>query len=489
MSAKLRLEQLEDRTTPAIIVSLVDGDGYDNLGGVVAINDAGQVAFSARPNPGTESYNYLADGETVEQFPNGVVAINNLGEFATIPSGTGVTNPAFRGSGRSINDSGVVVFAGQLAGEWGIFTSDGITTQTVHTSGASPDFLELWITNNGDVLWVGTDNNLHIWDGISESTFDFGGLQPTSLSLVISVAANGMVGFYGEGGIYTWDGSNINAVATSADGFSSFFIGPETDVAVNDLGQVAFTATRNNGTRGIFLDGELVIAIGEPLFGSTVARFNSATGSGTWLNNSGQIGLAVELADNRQFIILAELDEFQPSSPESLASEPSSPINAFIITALLESEAESATAVSEGTTYTLAGTPEDRFVSITLGMATGPLTVAARSSGSGGISMEGVIDPGQEAILEVQLPDGTWSVVGTATADSQGKYQFSNMPAGTYRVRVRTPMMILPRQEDELDVAFGEWRPGDGVSAGSVASLIGGTMAARELRRKNGRRG
>jgi hypothetical protein len=87
-------------------------------------------------------------------------------------------------------------------------------------------------------------------------------------------------------------------------GFESFF--SVTEVALSDSGTVAFLLTGDN-TAGVFTGpdpvADKVLAIGDPLCGSTVTAVNFQRYG---INASDQLALAVELADSRALIVRAE---------------------------------------------------------------------------------------------------------------------------------------------------------------------------------------
>jgi hypothetical protein len=91
---------------------------------------------------------------------------------------------------------------------------------------------------------------------------------------------------------------NNNAASAFSDLFAP---------SINDLGSVAFLADLKKGGSGIFTGPDpaanKVIAIGDPLFGSTVTALQF---SSQGLNNSGQVAFWASLADGRQVIVRAD---------------------------------------------------------------------------------------------------------------------------------------------------------------------------------------
>jgi hypothetical protein len=97
----------------------------------------------------------------------------------------------------------------------------------------------------------------------------------------------------------------IRTVLDSNGAFARFGLAP----GLNARGQIAFQGTTNSGLIGIFTGGDpvadRVIAVGDPLDGSTVSAFDPLSFSSS-LNNSGQIAFLVHLADGRTGVYRAD---------------------------------------------------------------------------------------------------------------------------------------------------------------------------------------
>ncbi len=93
----------------------------------------------------------------------------------------------------------------------------------------------------------------------------------------------------------------MTAVDTSSP-FASF-----RGVLLNKKGTIVFYATPRGGELGVFTgpdpQSDRLIAIGAPLFGSTVVDFALNPVS---INDAGQIAIRVKLADERQFVLRAD---------------------------------------------------------------------------------------------------------------------------------------------------------------------------------------
>jgi hypothetical protein len=76
---------------------------------------------------------------------------------------------------------------------------------------------------------------------------------------------------------------------------------------INNNGLLVFFATPVERSLGVFCGkdplADRIVAIGDPLFGSTVADFALNPVS---LNDLGQLAIRIKLADDRQFIIRAD---------------------------------------------------------------------------------------------------------------------------------------------------------------------------------------
>ncbi len=108
----------------------------------------------------------------------------------------------------------------------------------------------------------------------------------------------------GGQGVFTSSGGSITTIATTSGSFSGF---EDQGPAINASGLVAFQASLDSGGEGIFVGpdsvADKVIAIGDPLFDSTVSFLSFGLGEG--LNDSGQIAFRAVLADGTFTIVRA----------------------------------------------------------------------------------------------------------------------------------------------------------------------------------------
>lgn len=321
-----------------------------------AFNDAGQVAFYGELtdnsifNPGVSRDIFLGDGVTEptriaregQDSPSGDGAIfafeppvlNNAGQVAfegeILISGGNRLGGIFRsdeaiglaeiaregeaspdGNGKfsgfrniMLNDSGQVVFRGELTGtngdagdDTGIFVGDGATglTQIAREGQAAPD-------DNGSFSQFHF-SRLPVVNGVGQVAF-LGGLIGTSH------------GASDDTGIFLGDGiTDPMQIAregqASPDGNGSFAL--LTDPVLNNAGQVAFASLITDNDLGIFLYDDLhgmikVVREGDSFLGSTLTNlffFSSQESSG--LNDLGQIAFRFDLADGRSGIAIASL--------------------------------------------------------------------------------------------------------------------------------------------------------------------------------------
>ena len=119
----------------------------------------------------------------------------------------------------------------------------------------------------------------------------------------------------GSSGIFTGNGGAVTTIVDDSGVFG--MLGPTT---INNEGSVVFGASLDTREYGIFTGADpindKVIAIGDPLFGSTVTRLNFSNG----LNNSGQIAFLAELADGTEGVFVAEPEPLEPEPVPEPAS-------------------------------------------------------------------------------------------------------------------------------------------------------------------------
>jgi len=256
-------KSINDLSNQVATGSFVSAPGINKQGTTVYVagNSDGTSAIQTKSSSGVTSTIASTSGNSnFSNFLLGGLDVNRGdGPFAKY------TLPA-------INDKGAVAFNANLKdGGKGIFVSDGSSPNTVIAE-----------TNNGPF---------------------------TYLSLP-SINNNGTVAFnagFTTGGaaiLKNTDGNLTTVVDTSS---GSIFKDFKSDVALNQQGDVAFLADLNDGSTAIYTATgsglEKVIAVGDPLDGSTVTNLFVAH---TGLNNNGQIAFDAVLANGGQEVFRAD---------------------------------------------------------------------------------------------------------------------------------------------------------------------------------------
>ncbi len=356
---------IADSSTPGFGNGFQAYSSNGPFGRTIALNDNGLVAFYSNSlgihvgnggpvrliaGPANGYLTWLARG------PNTWVSLNNSGQVAFVGGGTsptgvpfgvwrsdGLTSTLIEESGNNytfstvgpeaaINDQGQVAYVRRNTDQNpGVFLDDGVTQTKIVGRFEDPNYFQILgaraVNNAGQVAFFGDepqDNFAQVFRGdrssISEialvgpdfstlATLDMG--RRTALE-TLAINASGLVAFWGKDadgdeGIFLNDGTGFTTYVDESDGFATF--GHWTDgshvIALNDLGSTAFLGTTLGGTRALF-DGpspdDIVIAMGDPLFGSTVADlFLGHEG----LNDAGQLAFFARVADGREFIIRA----------------------------------------------------------------------------------------------------------------------------------------------------------------------------------------
>lgn len=108
----------------------------------------------------------------------------------------------------------------------------------------------------------------------------------------------------GSRGIFTSNGGGFTTIFDTSELFSSLSL-----IAINNNGAVVFEAVFDTGEYGIFTGADpvadKVIAIGDPLFGSTVTSLGF---SDKGFNDAGQFAFLAQLADGSSGIFIADPD-------------------------------------------------------------------------------------------------------------------------------------------------------------------------------------
>jgi hypothetical protein len=173
-------------------------------------------------------------------------------------------------SAPDINDLGEVAYFAEYSGGTGIFRGPDPSTDTIADSGGpfAGFGLDVSINDAGTVAFV--------------ASLDVGG-----------------------GGVFIGPDPATDTVADSSGAYSVL-----STPSINEAGTVAFSAELDAGGRGIFTGPDpvtdKVIAIGDPLFGSTVTSVNFLSSG---LNDAGDVAFSYSLANFRHGIAIAVVPE------------------------------------------------------------------------------------------------------------------------------------------------------------------------------------
>lgn len=296
--------------------------------GAPAINNAGLLAFATKGGPEPQqpiaTGLLVGDGGSPElvaiHFDLNSLALNNSGQLAYLGADQNLHLAVLRyGSGSSqviagapdygdfnatilppplqINDAGQVLFdAGssvQPSGRYA-FVSDGITTTPIMRA----DYGEA--INNLGVVAISTLTQIVAVPPVGPTTVlitsppagyaYIGYMQTNDVGDLLTVAYNG-----GNLALFKYH----NGVPTlMTDDLTTWF-------DINNSGAVAFLG-KLNGITGIYTGpnsiGDRVVAIGDPLFGSSVTNLRFG---GDGLNDLGQLGFYYELANGEHGVAMA----------------------------------------------------------------------------------------------------------------------------------------------------------------------------------------
>lgn len=314
--------------------------------GPAAINDSGMVVFYGTLQTGGNGI-YLWDGgspitvtDTTGPFTSlditptinngGTVAFNgytnagnwevnswNSGTIVTIYDDTGMFS--FLGS-PDINDSGTIAFyAGLDVGSDGIFSGNGGPTTTIADSGSFDIFHGKPAINNSDsVAFIAnpadtTDQGVFLGSGgpittVADTSGLFNGFSDgVALNDGTVVAFQATFDTLGgeQHGIFTAHDGDVTPI-TDSSGLFDGFLNP----TVNDLGEIAFSASFDAGGGGIFTGADpvldKVIEIGDTLDGLIVTGISfGEIGGNHGLNNAGQLAFWARLSDGNVGLYLA----------------------------------------------------------------------------------------------------------------------------------------------------------------------------------------
>lgn len=316
-----------------------------------AINDLGQVAFTAFTDEGVQmiiraeedgTLTTIADDTGRFQFFGANPSINNLGQVsfaAGLAKGgeailvskvkslktvarTESADFNFFGFNTSLNNRGEVVFTAELDEQFGFdegtFVGDG-KVRTIYLASTS-QFLgtdtRRSINDAGQIAFQEQlddfTNGIFLFDGTGFVTIVDENSPLVEFASDPQLNNAGVVVFRafldnGEMAIVTGSGGPLTVVADTSGPFSDFgfFSGP----SINDSGALAFNATLDTGESGIFTGpdpvADRVIGTGDSLAGSTVT---STLVCSEGLSSAGQIAFTAQLEDGRSVVAVATPD-------------------------------------------------------------------------------------------------------------------------------------------------------------------------------------
>jgi hypothetical protein len=322
-----------------------------NFSSTVSVNNSGTVSFFANPRTGVAAI-FTGDGgalTTIAEsgpfgggFGAGYTSINASGtvafsaQFATGGAGifTGSGGPVTTivdtsqgfvalGLRPSINNVGTVAFLGSRSSvsgglSGGLFVGNGGPITTLYDDAPPSPYFAFGspaINDGGLVAFSagmrGT-RTVSIFTGNGGATTTIADTRSefTKLDVEPSVNNAGMAAFQailvsGVDGIFTGKGGPLTRIADTTGSFRDLSI---SSPVINDNGSVVFLAELDTGGMGIFTgpdtERDRVIAIGDPLFGSTVVEF-FANGSRLGFNDAGEVAFVARLADGRDVVVRA----------------------------------------------------------------------------------------------------------------------------------------------------------------------------------------
>jgi hypothetical protein len=309
------------------LTTIVEDDKrFSTIGFNPSMNDLGQVSFAAR-----------VDGRNKEDT-EAILVGDGRKKLTTVATTADEFN--FFGFDTSINNAGVVAFKAELDEELGfvegLFSGSGreVTTHYLNSTGVRLDGQRVRFTgsdsrpaiNDAGVIAFEESVRPGFDSGIfAGSTRTFTTLAAPSPDVSVGVPSfndagtaafersfvDGVSGeFVTE--IVTSDATTTTTVASSAGPFSFFGFRPP---ALNELGDVAFVATLDDNTTGIFTGGDpvedRVIAVGDSLMGTTVTSLNLCEEG---LNEAGQLAFVAFFEDPATFETRAVVFRASPAS-------------------------------------------------------------------------------------------------------------------------------------------------------------------------------
>jgi hypothetical protein len=326
----------------SITVVAATGERFSGFAPYVAsVNDAGIVAFQAALRDGGSGV-FAGDGRDVEELVGrsvlaGITSHPDLNTrrdtsfYGELPRGgqgaflhregrlqtVAETRDAFASIGPlgpTMNEAGTVAFRADPAdGVSGIFAGDSAAVTTVaDTNGPWSRFHGLPVITNDETVVFRADRKdgvqgIYAGRGGSIRTVAETGERFESLGHFPSANDRGTVAFAatlrsGGAGIFTDHDGRITLVTESDGAFGAY-----RGALITSAGAVVMLATPRGGSLGLFdgpdPDADRILALGDPLFDSSVEDFAANPVS---VNASRQVAIRASLADGRQVILRAD---------------------------------------------------------------------------------------------------------------------------------------------------------------------------------------
>ncbi|MEQ9481163.1 DUF7453 family protein [Coleofasciculus sp. F4-SAH-05] len=232
--------------------------------------------------------------------------------IATDPTSYGLFDDLF--GGVAINNDGRVAFKELTfshGGNFSLVTSDGGNRTTIADENVYFKFLfdTFDLNNQGTVAFgaslldgggsgIFTSNSI---TPIADTNGSFKSFGALSLNDADTLAFSAFLDDESSG-IFTSSNGSFTTIADTSGAFSSF-----SSPAINNNGAVAFRSRLDTGEDGIFTGSDpiadKVIAIGDPLFGSTITSLGF---SNKGFNDAGQIAFSAQLADGSTGVFRAD---------------------------------------------------------------------------------------------------------------------------------------------------------------------------------------
>jgi hypothetical protein len=289
-------------------------DSFSSLQSSPTINEDGTVAFGAEATGGG-LIGYLGDGGPLTTLADTTGPFRNLTALAVL------NNQGTASFGGDLTSGGSGIFTGHggppaiLYVTGGLFSSFPETAHAFNDSGTVA--FRATLTAGGQGIFRGNGGTVTTIADTSSGVFSSFGRPALNEEGTVAFLANRSDG---SKAILTGRGKELTTVADTSGLFNDF---SSLAIGINSEHGVVFFASLATGGAGIFTGpdpvADKVIAIGDPLFGSTVRAFISGGGGGfsfyDW-NDAGQLAFRAALDDGREVFGLADphADRASPSA-------------------------------------------------------------------------------------------------------------------------------------------------------------------------------